>query len=246
MSSMRNAVQRRNHRERAQPLEREKWGILEKKKDYSLRAKDHNEKKRRLKILKQKAAERNPDEFAFGMMSSTTKNGVRQTERGKENGTGGAMSMDVVKLLKTQDVGYLQTILQQTKHEKERVERDVILAGAGKKSSKRKEFNDDGMEILPPQEEMPDMDDLDFSDEDDVSETESEDEQGLSKEEIQLRRRKKRAQEVLRNRLDALTGREKDLTTALSALQDQRAKMNNTVGGVNKNGVKFKVRERKR
>lgn len=32
MSSMRNAVQRRNHRERAQPLERQKWGILEKHK----------------------------------------------------------------------------------------------------------------------------------------------------------------------------------------------------------------------
>jgi U3 small nucleolar RNA-associated protein 11 len=29
---MRNAVQRRNHKERAQPLEREKWGILEKNK----------------------------------------------------------------------------------------------------------------------------------------------------------------------------------------------------------------------
>jgi hypothetical protein len=32
MSSMRNAVQRRNHKERAQPLERQKWGLLEKKK----------------------------------------------------------------------------------------------------------------------------------------------------------------------------------------------------------------------
>lgn len=31
MSSMRNAVQRRNHKERAQPLEREKWGLLEKR-----------------------------------------------------------------------------------------------------------------------------------------------------------------------------------------------------------------------
>jgi U3 small nucleolar RNA-associated protein 11 len=29
---MRNAVQRRNHRERAQLKEREKWGILEKHK----------------------------------------------------------------------------------------------------------------------------------------------------------------------------------------------------------------------
>lgn len=32
MSSMRNAIQRRNHRERAQPRERSKWGILEKHK----------------------------------------------------------------------------------------------------------------------------------------------------------------------------------------------------------------------
>lgn len=32
MSSMRNAVQRRNHKERAQPAERAKWGILEKHK----------------------------------------------------------------------------------------------------------------------------------------------------------------------------------------------------------------------
>ena len=32
MSSMRNATQRRNHRERAQPADREKWGLLEKHK----------------------------------------------------------------------------------------------------------------------------------------------------------------------------------------------------------------------
>ena len=32
MSSMRNAVQRRNHKERAQIQGREKWGILEKHK----------------------------------------------------------------------------------------------------------------------------------------------------------------------------------------------------------------------
>jgi len=29
-------------------------------------------------------------------------------------------------------------------------------------------------------------------------------------------------------------------------LDNQKAKMNNTIGGVNKNGVKFKIRERKR
>jgi U3 small nucleolar RNA-associated protein 11 len=51
---------------------------------------------------------------------------------------------------------------------------------------------------------------------------------------------------VLQNHLEALKDRERDLSVALSQLQHQRARMNNTVGGVNKEGVKFKVRERKR
>ncbi|KAL4799020.1 small-subunit processome, partial [Aspergillus venezuelensis] len=70
MSSMRNAVQRRNHRERGQLQGREKWGILEKHKDYSLRAKDYSQKKQKIKRLEEKVRDRNPDEFAFGMMSS--------------------------------------------------------------------------------------------------------------------------------------------------------------------------------
>lgn len=92
MSSMRNAVQRRPHRERAQPLERRRLGLLEKHKvspplppspekkretcsqtveqqDYSLRAKDHNKKKSQLKALRAKATERNDDEFYFGMLT---------------------------------------------------------------------------------------------------------------------------------------------------------------------------------
>ena len=42
------------------------------------------------------------------MMSSTTKNGVRIQTRGQENGTTAVLSPDVVKLLKTQDVGYIR------------------------------------------------------------------------------------------------------------------------------------------
>jgi len=189
------------------------------------------------------------------MMSSTTKNGVKVTERQKENGQTGSLAVDVVKLLKTQDAGYLQTILQQTRRERERVQKDVILAGTGVDASmvtKKKTFDDMGKEIGETndndndEDSMDEDDGFDFSDEEDQASEDDKAEEGLSKEQIQLRRRKRRTLEALQGRLQALTEREKDLSAALMVLENQRAKMNHTVGGVNKNGVKFKIRERKR
>ncbi|KAK4990414.1 hypothetical protein LTR28_001473, partial [Elasticomyces elasticus] len=59
-------------------------------------------------------------------------------------------------------------------------------------------------------------------------------------------KKKAREQEVRDRRLEVLREREKELTTALNELDTQRAKMAGTVGGVDRNGVKWKVRERKR
>lgn len=183
------------------------------------------------------------------MMSSTTKNGVKITERGRENGTEASLSVDAVKLLKTQDAGYLQTILQQTKREREKVQKDLILAGTGvdnSKTSKKTTFDENGMQVEEEAEDMA-MDDFDFSDEEaESSEDDAAAEVGLTKEQIKLRRQKKHARQVLQGRFEAVKEREKTLTTALNHLDKQRAKMNNTVGGVNKSGVKFKLRERKR
>lgn len=106
-SSLRNAVQRRNHKERSQPVGRSKLGFLEKHKDYVVRAKDHHEKRDKLKRLSEKAAMRNKDEFYFGMIKSKTQNGVHIHERGTE-----VLGNDVVALLKTQDVGYVRAQLQ--------------------------------------------------------------------------------------------------------------------------------------
>ena len=188
-------------------------------------------------------------------MSATTKNGIRITERGKDNGHTGAMGVDVIKLLKTQDAGYLQTVLQQTRRERERVQNEVILVSTGvdsNKATKKKLLDTDtdtdtvGQEAEDTRQESG-HDDFAFSDEEeDSSEDEEAAEKGLSKEQIKQRRQKQRTRQVLESRLEALTTREKDLSAALMAVEKQKAKMNHTVGGVNKAGVKFKLRERKR
>ena len=53
--------------------------------------------------MREKAAFRNKDEFYWGMIKGKTKAGVAIGDRGNE-----ALSVDVVKLLKTQDAGYVK------------------------------------------------------------------------------------------------------------------------------------------
>ena len=72
MSSLRNSLHRRNHKERSQLAHRAKFGILEKHKDYVLRARDYHSKQERIKTLQKKAANRNKDEFYFGMVNQRT------------------------------------------------------------------------------------------------------------------------------------------------------------------------------
>lgn len=280
---MRNAVQRRNHKERAQPLERQKWGLLEKRKDYTKRARDHNEKKRKLGLLKAKAADRNEDEFYFGMMNSSSKNGVKVAKRGADNAAGGgkSLSMDVVKLMKTQDVAYLRTVLQSTRRAVERLEQEVVAADKGVQvgvvaaGKNRKtvfpDLGDSEPEMMSEgDDDMDDFDDLEGFDgfdglgdlpalddgldgsedddmDDDAPETKAEANKPLTKEEKAARlaaKRKRHFIETRRNKLEALKDREEDLATALRELEDQRVQMNGKAGGVNKNGTKFKVRQR--
>ena len=55
-----------------------------------------------------------------------------------------------------------------------------------------------------------------------------------------------RAQSRTAFRLQMVKKKERELVAAEEELEKQRAKMTSSVGGVNKNGVKFKIRERKR
>lgn len=104
MSSLRNAVKRRTYKERAQPKARQHLGLLEKHKDYSLRAQNYNSKKARVKLLREKAATRNPEEFYFGMVRSKTKEGVHDAGPQKA-----PLPTRTMRVLKAQDSAYLIT-----------------------------------------------------------------------------------------------------------------------------------------
>jgi U3 small nucleolar RNA-associated protein 11 len=274
---MRNAVQRRNHKERAQPLERQKWGLLEKRKDYKLRAADHKHKKAKLKLLSEKARDRNPDEFSFKMLSSQVdKHGIKIADRGNK-----ALSHAVVKLLKTQDAGYIRTMLQMARKEREELEKKLVLEeegevravrdGAKLKKSKHRVFvdNEDEQDEFDADawfgrgQDMPGR--IGNRDEDEEDDSNSEDEGNGPKQQNRtpskkaleaeekakkdakwFKKSRERAQSRTAEKLHAVKIREAELMAAEQELQLQRDKMNNTIGGVNRNGVKFKVRERKR
>lgn len=68
----------RLHRERRQPEHRKKFGYLEKKQDYKKRALDHQLKAKAIKKLKNKALDKNPNEFHFHMLNSRIVDGVHQ------------------------------------------------------------------------------------------------------------------------------------------------------------------------
>ncbi|KAK0665636.1 putative U3 small nucleolar RNA-associated protein 11 [Cercophora samala] len=260
MSSLRNSVQRRSHRERAQPLERARLGLLEKKKDYQKRAKDYKKKQTVLKSLREKAAEKNEDEFYFGMMSRKSAGSSSLTAGkgfdGKVEGDRGnkAMDVDLVRLLKTQDLGYVRTVRNVVMKEVRGLEERWVLAGGGegeeegdseeeweglgggggKKKAKKIVFCggvEERKERLEGKKRQ---------------EREGEGEGGGSDDEE--RRRKEVNLEKLAKKLKEARKKLKALTDAELELEVTQAKMAKTAtsGGVTKAGKRIKVRERKR
>lgn len=85
---MNNLLKTRTYKERAQPAAREALGLLEKHKDYVLRAKDYHKKKDALRVLKEKAAFKNPDEYYFGMAKTNVRDGVHRQQQTRQPSPG--------------------------------------------------------------------------------------------------------------------------------------------------------------
>ncbi|KAL0211736.1 hypothetical protein RCL1_005362 [Eukaryota sp. TZLM3-RCL] len=113
--SLKDVVKRRTHKERHQPQHRSRLGLLEKHKDYVLRARDFNRKKEAIIQLERKARDRNPDEFAFGMVKSKTIKGVHHTPRH-------IFSKEEVLAMKDADLPYVLRRLAVEKRTLERLE----------------------------------------------------------------------------------------------------------------------------
>ncbi|PFX31231.1 probable U3 small nucleolar RNA-associated protein 11 [Stylophora pistillata] len=111
------------HKERGQLKSRKKYGLLEKHKDYVLRAKDYHKKQNALKLLKEKALNKNPDEFYFKMISSKTKDGIHCVKRGKTH------TAEALKHMKTQDLNYINSKRSMEAKKIEKLQASLHLLG---------------------------------------------------------------------------------------------------------------------
>lgn len=283
---MRNAIQRRSHRERAQPLERKRLGLLEKHKDYSLRAKDWNKKKATLQSLREKAAERNEDEFSYKMLSrkgasSSLMTGSDEKRNRTWNGTVAGdrgfktLSVETVRLLKTQDIGYLRTVRNVALKEVAKLEEraavaKAFVAGAVEEEEDEEDSEDDDdfmdfdaapkpkankQKALPPvkptrivfADNADDRDDAAIAKMEQI-EAEADAEEALDAESRKKSSLKKENAARLQRRLTKARLRLQALTEAEHELDLQRARMakTKTVTTVSNTGRKSKARARKR
>ena len=141
--AFRSVINRREHLERHQPAARARFGLLDKKKDYVQRAKAFHAKEDRLRALRGAAANRNPDEFYFKMLSTRTKGGVHAAESSR-----GRLTGDMLQVLRTQDKAYVSTVKGAEDRKVEKLQ--AALSGApelrGAGLSKRTVFVDSEVE----------------------------------------------------------------------------------------------------
>ncbi|KAM6427623.1 putative U3 small nucleolar RNA-associated protein 11 [Liasis olivaceus] len=130
----------RQHRERGQVASRRALGLLEKKRDYRLRADDFHQKRDALRALRRRAQERNPDEFYFRMARARLQQDGVHVIRRQEDEDGDAPAPEQQKLLKTQDLKYVEMKRVAEAKKIERLKSELHLLDAEGKQPNRHTF----------------------------------------------------------------------------------------------------------
>jgi U3 small nucleolar RNA-associated protein 11 len=204
------------------------------------------------------------------MMSHRTEDGGKRAKKPEFGGMAHATS----QLLKTQDAGYLRTMIQSTRRARERVAEELTLQRAqedlnghgeqvaAKAAGERKHvvFVDDraDQKAYQPMHRRPatrtsgadldDDDDDEMPDDEEFEEEEAHSKQAnhASMEDPEQNEHRRKTIASQQRKLEALHMREKALVEAEQELELQRARMNHSIGGVTKAGHKFKIKERKK
>ncbi|XP_010765367.1 probable U3 small nucleolar RNA-associated protein 11 [Notothenia coriiceps] len=147
MSSFRKALKSRqkNHHERSQPGFRKHLGLLEKKKDYKLRAVDYHKKQNTLSALRKKALDKNPDEFYYKMINTQLKDGIHVA---KKEGEEDEITEEQKKVMRTQDIKYVEMKRVAEARKIERMKGELhILEADGKQKNHHTFFVDSKKEV---------------------------------------------------------------------------------------------------
>ncbi|XP_017327973.1 probable U3 small nucleolar RNA-associated protein 11 [Ictalurus punctatus] len=145
MSSFRKALKskQRDHKERSQPGSRKHLGLLEKKKDYKLRADDYHRKQKTLNALRKKALDKNPDEFYYKMINTQLKDGEHVIKQKEEQ-----LTEEQKKIMRTQDIGYVEMKRVAESKKIERLKSELhLLDVEGKQKNKHLFFVDTKKEV---------------------------------------------------------------------------------------------------
>ena len=185
------------------------------------------------------------------------------------------LSQDVVKLLKTQDAGYVRTMLQKTRRTREKLEEELVLlkgqiVEVPASSPTKKDVAHTYLVDTKEEQEQHTLREakklltlevfftqgkgkavtedigLDQTIEAPRLSRITEREELARRQEMPSCKQRKKHQEALEMELSALNSREADLLIADQQLELQRAKMSNSIGGMTKAGLMWKVRERKK
>ena len=170
--------------------------------------------------------------------SKSDEKGRKVADRGNKS-----LSQETVKLLKTQDAGYLRIMAEKTRRARERAEQSYIIP---KNTSKESKSPNERIVFVENRETQIS---LASQIQDQLKNSNSQAEHAKHAFEFGQKKylkKRKRNQEAQQSRLRQLKLREKELLVATQQLDLQRARMAKSVGGITKAGVRWKIRERKR